>query len=71
MNSLHFAIPDKFYVSIFPKDVAHMRNTGNAKTKMVGRHSERKLPAKTSRSAKDNVKNNRKDIKCEVMFGAI
>jgi hypothetical protein len=26
------------YVSIFPKDVAYGRNTGNAKTKVVGRH---------------------------------
>jgi hypothetical protein len=68
---LHSAIPDKFYVSIFPKDVAYVRNTRNAKTKIVGRHSRRELPAKTSRSAKNNVKNNRKGIKYEVMFRAI
>ena len=51
--------------------VAYMRNTGNAKTKVVGRRSGRKLPAETNRSAKYNIKNNRKGIKFEVMFGTI
>jgi hypothetical protein len=71
MSSLYSGISDKFYVSFFPKDVAYMRDTGNAKTKTVGRQSGRKLHAKTSRAAKDHIKNNRKGIKCEVMFGDI
>ena len=71
MSSCYSGISEEFYVSFFPKDVAYMRNTGNAKMKALGRHSGRKLPAKTSRSAKDHIKNNRKGIKCEVMFGVI
>jgi hypothetical protein len=31
MSSLHPDISDKFYVSFFPKNVAYMRNIGNAK----------------------------------------
>jgi hypothetical protein len=32
MSSLYSDISDKFYVSFFPKDLAYMKNIGNAKT---------------------------------------
>jgi hypothetical protein len=71
MSSFYYGISDKFYVSFFPKDVACMRNTGNGENEGGKKTQREETACKTSRSTKDDIKNNHKSIKCEVMFGAI